>query len=359
MVKLILSNFRCRTVSYIVVCVELVILLIVCNVLLNQLIPFIQGEHLYKEMDLSSIVCCTSNVDRATVERHADKVGATVLWRNYRTQYISDDSELQIKPVEKAYLQHFGFADDALAGIQAVVPYSLSGQYKEGGSYSVHINGIGEITFAIAKVLNTDLMFLPPANDTVSSIIGSYPTTIILAMDEENLSNFTASDIYTLQAADAQAVALGLSWYDGIITAMSCEDAKTHNNSLELSQMGMPIIISITAVILCLAGMLSNTLLTIIANERTNGIYYICGYTWRKCAMVQIVSDFLVVIAAILAALGVMLLISKISSGYVALQKIPFIASILIVVTIYTVTEMMGILQIQKNNVAEIVERMK
>ena len=359
MKKLILSHFRRRIVNYIAVCVELVILLIVCNVLLNQLIPFIQGEQLYREMELSNILCCTTNTDKETMEAIADEVGATVLWRNYRAQYISDDSDLRIKPVDIEYMQHFGFAANSSDVIQAVVPSSLSNQYEEGKTYTIHISGIGEITFTVAKVLENDLMFLPPSDNTVSNIIGSYPTTIIMAMDESNLSKFTASDIYTLQAQDAQGAALSLSWYDGIITAMSCEDAQTYNNSFELSQMGMPIIISITAVVLCLAGMLSNTLLTIIANERTNGIYYICGYTWRKCAMVQIVSDFLAVVVSILFALGIMLALSLTSSGYIALQKTPFAASVLIVAVIYAVAEMLGILQIKKNNVAEIAGRMK
>lgn len=267
-------------------------------------------------------------------EKIADEVGATVLWRNYRTQHISDDSDLRIKPVEKEYLRHFGFVSDTVDGIQAVVPSGLSNQYKVGKTYTILINGIGDIIFTVAKVLVNDLMFLPPSDNTVYSIIGSYPTTIILAMDESALSKFTVSDIYTLQAENAQGAALSLSWYDGIITTMSCEDARAYNNSFELSQMGMPIIISITAVVLCLAGMLSNTLLTIIANERINGIYYICGYTWRKCAMVQIVSDFFAVVAAALLALGIMLILSA-TSGYITLQKMPFVVSMLIVAVIY------------------------
>lgn len=359
MKKLILSHFRRRMVNYIAVCVEFVILLIVCNVLLNQLIPFIQSEQLYIEMQLSNILCCTTNTDKEALETVADEVDATVLWRNYRTQYISDDSDLRIKPVEKKYLQHFGFIADTAESMQAVIPSSLSNQYEEGKTYTIHINGIGEISFAVAKVLDNDLMFLPPSDNTVSNIVGSYPTTIILAMDESSLSKFTASDIYTLQARNAKDAALSLSWYDGVITAMSCEDAQSYNNSLELSQMGMPIIISMTAVVLCMAGMLSNTLLTIIANERTNGIYYICGYTWRKCAMVQIVSDLLAVVFAILLALGIMLILSVTSSGYIALQKTPFAASVLIVAVIYVVAEMLGIFQIKKNNVAEIAGRMK
>lgn len=359
MIKLVLSNLRRRTVSYVAVCVELVILLIVCNVLLNQLIPFIQSEQLYVEMELSSILCCTTNADSATIERNADEVGATVLWRNYRTQYVSDNSDLQIKPVESAYLQHFGFNDNTLDGIQAVVPYGLSNLYEKGGKYTIHINGIGEISFVVAKVLENDLMFLPPSGDAVSSIIGNYPTTIILAMDESDLSNFIASDTYTLQATDAPKAVLDLSWCEGVITAMSCEDAKAYNNSLELSQLGMPIIISIAAVVLCLAGMLSNTLLTIIANERSNGIYYICGYTWRKCAMVQIVSDFFAVVISVFIALGIMLLLSEISAGYIAFQKTPFTVSILIVAAIYIVAEVLGVFQVKKHNVAEIVGRMK
>lgn len=361
--KLIFTHLRRRAPNYIAVCVELTVVLLVCNILLNQLLPFIQSQRLYDKLGLSNVLCCTVTTDGETVEEIAGEVGATVLWRNYRGQYALSDENLFIQPVEKSYLSRFGLLsnDEIKDGPIAVVSGSLSSQYITGETYTVVVSEpVGEITFTVAASLDNDLMFIPPSGDAALSIIGSYPHTILLALDNDDLTRFTASDVYTLEVKenDAQRVVNDLSWKEQIVTAMSCEEAHAYSNSLDLSQMGMPIIISLTAVVLCLAGMLSNTLLSIIANERNNAIYYICGYTWRKCALIQIVSDLLIVVCSVLVAFVIMQILSALS-GNISLQQSSFLVSIAIVAAIYVLAETLGIVQIKKKNVAEIAERMK
>ena len=361
--KLIFTHLRRRATNYIAVCVELTVVLLVCNILLNQLLPFIQSQRLYDNLGLSNILCCTVTTDSEAVEEIAEEVGATVLWRNYRGQYALSDESLFIQPVEKSYLSRFGLLsnDEIKDGPIAVVSGSLSAQYITGETYTVVVGEpVGEITFTVAASMDNDLMFIPPSGDAALSIIGSYPHTILLALDSDDLTQFTASDVYTLEAAenDAQRVVEDLSWKEQIVTAMSCEEAQAYSNSLDLSQMGMPIVISLTAVVLCLAGMLSNTLLSIIANERTNAIYYICGYTWRKCALIQIISDLLVLVCSVILAFVIMQILSALS-GNISLQKSSFLVSIAIVAAIYVLAETLGIIQIKKKNVAEIAERMK
>lgn len=362
MKKLIHLHFRRRLANYIAVCVELIVLLLVCNILLSQLIPFIQSEKLYDKLGLSDILCCTTDADEETLEEITNEAGATVLWRNYKGQYTTDET-LFIQPVEKSYFSQFHLLseDEMTNGNIAVISESMSLKYSIGETYTVQLSeDIGEISFTVAGIVDNDLMFIPPSGDAALSIIGSYRHTVLLGLNEEDLSQFHASDIYTLSANgdDAKRVTDDLLWNEQIITAMSCEDAQSYNNSLELSQMGMPIIISITAIVLCLAGMLSNTLLTIIANERNNGIYYICGLTWKRCAVIQIICDlFVVILSTVLTLLG-LLIFSKISD-YIALQRTPFLLSVVIAAIIYLIAEILGILQFKQTNVAEIVERVK
>ncbi len=362
MKKLISLHLRRRLTNYIAVCVELIVLLLVCNILLSQLIPFIQSEQLYDELGLSDVLCCTTTTDRETLERITNEADATILWRNYKGQYTSDET-LFVQPVEKNYFRQFRLlSEDQMTNETiAVISESMSSKYSIGETYTVSISeNIGKITFTVAGIVDNDLMFIPPSGDAALSIIGNYPHTILLGLDEDDLLRFHASDVYTLSANDndAQRVADDLSWEEQIITAMSCEDAQSYNNSLELNQMGMPIIISITAIVLCLAGMLSNTLLTIIANERNNSIYYICGLTWKKCALIQIICDLFVVILSAVLTLIALLIFSKISD-YIVLQRTPFLISVAIAAVMYLIAEILGILQFKKNNVAEIVERVK
>ena len=363
MIKLIFTHLRRRATNYIAVCVELTVVLLVCNILLNQLLPFIHSQRLYNNFGLSNVLCCTVTTDRETVEGITEEVGATVLWRNYRGQYALSDESLFIQPVEKGYLSRFGLVpnDEILNGPIAVVSGSLSSQYITGETYTVTVGpSVGEITFTVAASMDNDLMFIPPSGDAALSIIGYYPHTILLALDSDDLALFIASDVYTLESKeiDAQRVVDELSWKEQIVTAMSCDEAQNYSNSLDLSQMGMPIVISLTAVVLCLAGMLSNTLLSIIANERANAIYYICGYTWKKCALLQIMSDLFIVVCSAILAFAIMQILSALS-GNISLQHNSFLISVAIVAAIYVLAEVFGLIHIKKKNVAEIAERMK
>lgn len=363
MKKLIITLVHRRIANYSAACVELIILLLVGNILMSQLIPFLQSGQLYSKYGLANILCCTVNTDRENAEQIMEKYGAKILWSNYRGEHAISDERLFVQPVEKEYLRRFNLISekDIIKGPVAVVAASLASQYSVGETYTVMVSeSVGEITFVIGAVMDKDLMFIPPSGDASMSIIGSYPNTILLALDEEDLMKFNSSGTYTLEAngKDIQSIVDDLSWNEHVITVMSCEKAKDYNNYLELSQMGMPIIISITAIILCLAGMLSNTLLSIIENERNNGIYYICGCTWKKIALVQIVSDLFVVVVSLVVSLVMMLVLSS-TSQHIILQRTPFLVSVSIVVVIYMIAEILGILQIKKNNVVEIAERMK
>ncbi len=361
MKKLIVTHLKRRLSNYIAVCVELAILILVSNVLLNQLFPFIQSKQLYKEMELSKILCCTVSSGSESVEELAEEVNATLLWRNYIGQVPASDENLYVQPIGKNYLQRFGLisANNIPQESVAIVANSLKSEYEVGNTYTMVIDEtIGEIAFTVIDSLDNDLMFLPPSGNSALSIIGSYPNTILLALDDDVLAQFNASNVYTMEADDAQQVTDNLSFHENVVTVMSCEAAQAYDDAIEIEKMGIPIILSITTIVLCLAGMLSNTLLTIIANERTNGIYYICGYTWKRCAMVQIISDLCVVLLSSVLSLSAMLILSN-TSGYISLEKIPFIASASIVIVIYAIAEILGIQQMKRNNVAEIAGRVK
>lgn len=360
--KMILIHLRKRSANYIAVCVEVTILILVSNILLSQLIPFIQTKQLYNEMGLSQILCCTVNSDRETVRELAESADATLLWRNYIRKPPASNENLYIQPVEKSYLQRFKLTSENLLpqGAVAVIPHSLKSQYEVGQTYTLAIDeNIGEVTFKVIASLDSDLMFLPPSGNSALSIIGNHSNTILLALDETDLVHFNASDVYTMEAENVQQAADNLSFCENVVTVMSCEAAQNYDNAFELKEMGIPIILAITAIVLCLAGLLSNTLLTIIANERTNGIYYICGYTWKKCALIQVIGDLCMVLLSIVFAIVVLFILEKTSGEYIALEKLPFIVSMVIIALIYAVTEALGIQQMKKNNVAEIAGRIK
>lgn len=97
---------------------------------------------------------------------------------------------------------------------------------------------------------------------------------------------------------------------------------------------------------------------TLWFTSRGNSIYYICGLTWKKCALIQIICDLFVVILSAMLTLIALLIFSKISD-YIVLQRTPFLISVAIAAVMYLIAEILGILQFKKNNVAEIVERVK
>ena len=359
--KLVLAQLARRIKSNFAVCVEVIVLIIVCNVLLGQLIPYVQGELLYKNCSLSQIVCCTSDAGEVTVEELASAVEASVLQRNYKSKVVSEE-DLWLQPVSTSYVARI-FSENidvSAGGIPAIVPRSLSSKFKQDQSYSLTVYDMSEpVCFTVVHTLNNDMMFLPPAGNTVEMVSKS-PNTVLLVVDDSTSELFELSDVYTMDVGsqDVNAVISLLTENGGVEMAMSVKAAREYSNTFDLHMMGMPIIIAVTVVLLCLAGMLSNTLLSVISNERLNSIYYICGYTWKKCAIVQAITDLLIVLCGILISLIVLLLLSK-TDGSIQLQKFEFIISTGIALSIWILAETMGISQISKSNVAELAERIK
>jgi len=359
--KLILAQLARRMKSNLAVCLEVIVLIIVCNVLLGQLVPFVQGEILYKNLSLSQIVCCTSDAGEAVVTELASAAGASVLQQNYKSKVISEQN-LWLQPVSISYLERIMPTHTGVSahGIQAIVPRSLSSQFKQGQSYFLAVYGMEDtVDFTVIHTLDNDMMFIPPAGDT-SEIVSRSPNTILLVVDDSTSGLFELSDIYTLDTGtnDTDNVVSFLTDSDSVDMAMSAQMAREYSNTFGLHMMGMPIIITATVVFLCLAGMLSNTLLSIISNERLNSIYYICGYTWRKCAAVQALADLLIVLCGTVVSLIILLVLSK-TGGTIQFQRFEFTISAGIVLSIFILAEVMGISQIRKYNVAELAERMK
>ncbi len=360
--KLIWAQLSRRKKAYIATCVEIVILIVVTNILMNRLIPFVQGEKLFKESSLHKIVCCTSSADESHIASIASTSGATLLWQNFKSETISG-TNITVQPVSLQYFNRILSSNSAYSygEIIAVIPSNLSRQYHQDCSYSLFIDGMeSPIKIHVVHTLANNIMFIPPSSDAASSIISNRPNTILIGIPETMVNYFRLSNIFTLDVGinNPDNVVQALLNSDSISAAMSAYRARDYSNSLDIEMMGMPIIIAVTSVFLCFTGLLSSTLLSIYYNERINCIYYICGYTWAKCALIQIICDLLIIFSAIVISL-VILLYLTVRGGSIVIYNDSFTISIAIVFFLYIFSEVVGITQIRKADVAELVEGIK
>lgn len=362
--KLIIANLRGRLGSYLAVCAQIMIALIVGYIMLGELIPFIQVEITCKNLQLSQIVFCSSLEGEEYVSNAARKAGASVLCRNYQSTKTTD-GEIHIQPVSVGFMTHFGYLDiDSIQSgdnMLAVVPECLSSTYEPGKTYRLSIGkDAQELSFSVATCLDNDILLIPPSGSAAENAVGVRTNTIYTVIPESCEEQFVLSEVYTLtvEGQKGEAVVAALLEQEGIYEAVCEELVRAYYRALDLEMMGIPIIIFICVMVLCFTGVISNTMLTLIHNERLNSIYFICGYTWNQCLRIQLLSDGIVFLSSGVGAFLVMWMLSA-GQEKAAFSADSFGMSAVIVLTIFLLAEAMCLIQSKQNNVAEIAERIK
>lgn len=363
MAKIIAQNLKRHGKSYLGLLAELSVLLVVFNALLGSLVPFLQSKAAYRKLDLSDIVCVTAYTDWAGMREIASQNGLTLLWQDMEScQALNPygDESIQVQPVDESYFDKFDYSyssrmDELPEGDWAVVSGSLKRQYKTGQTYDLTLENGQTVSFTVYAALKNDYMFIPPSESSSSDVISDCPNTLLMVFNEEMPEIFEETYVYTLEAGseeEAEGASEELYSFSAVTAAMAAQEGYEEQNSSDASLMGIPIILAIAAAFLCLAAMIADVLLKNALNERNNGIYYICGFTWAKCSCVQIFSDAVIFLAALAVSFIAVILL-----GNMDFNIFYFLISALSGLVICALAELLGVIRMRKKDAVMIVER--
>lgn len=370
--KIIFSNLSERQKGYIALFVELVILIFVTNVLLNRLIPFMELESVCKKMELGRIICFSMEESEKDSREMAELTDTVWIGQNlegrydkFGTVYVQPVNQMYFDFIKYDYYKKMDF--DGSSTNKVVIVRSLASQYQLGETYSIEINDVdfdgnnSVISFTVVGILENDYVLLPPYGGSVGTMVEERKDAMFLIANPSVISEFGHTNTAMLIAADeerAQAAVDKLLCLSSVSEALCIQTMQQYNTSLKMEMMGTPIILFITTVVLCLTGFISNVMLSIILYERKYSIYYICGISWKKCSAIQMVTDFVPTLAALIVSLVLLLFMHMLQSS-ISFQMKSYFISLLLVLAVYIMSELIGMSQMRKKNVAEIVERMR
>ena len=365
MKKIVLSNLMKHFKSYLGLFAELTLLLVVTFAVLESLIPMLLKARAYDRLALSDVICVTAYTDEEGIAKIADETDLKLLWRNKRQMTVTDSSlsgtsageNISLLAVDETYFERFDYEfsscmDEIPEGNRAVVPEGAAGQYETGKTYTVKTEDGETVTFTVYAVLSSDYLFIPPTEDNSQALLSQSGSVFLLCADDETMDLFEDSYVYMVdvpEGVDAAEAAKELYAYDEVIFALSCKESYEESSLDSLSGLGLPVILAAAAAVLSLTAMLADVLLKTSLNEYKNAIYYLLGFTWRKCMLVQLLSDAAVLACALLASAAVIVFMYGfylkyylICAGYAFL--------------ICAAAEIPGMLRMKKKNAAGITE---
>ena len=363
MVRLVFTNLKRHARSCLGLIVELAVLMVVFFALLNQLLPVLRAEKLYRRLDLNTLICATVYADSDEAETLADTYNLSFLWRDLGEMYVCDDNGelngIRLQGVGAAYFERFEYVffskmDEIPEGNWAVIPKSLEGEYEMGKEYSVSTESGETIIFTVYAVLADDLMFIPPTENYSGNIISQCTDTILLVCSKETAALFDVSYVYCLDVPsgmDQAAVLDSICSESNVIMAMSCEEGWSEQYDSGMNSMKLPVILSIVASFLALAAMIANVLLKTSLNEYIHGIYYMIGLTWGGCVCIQILSDAVVLVSSIAAGAAAVCFI-----GFFDFSLPYFFMSVGYVFIICVLAEIFGTFFMRRRNITQIIE---
>lgn len=369
MEKLIRFELLRRWRKYLSVAIQLTVTVVVCHVLLGELIPFWQQAREYEAWGIDNLVAfsATSEEDAARIRETAEQTGAVYVQQNWQAiGGVSDVREPQVQPVEEGYLRHFSGMLSQTAEAQpgtsaAYVPASLAGLYPPGSELSIEIGPSDWLHITVVGVLPSDYSLQPRFDGDLFNCFDSYPTTILTLLDEENRDFFTPFPSFILDAGSpekAEALAEALAELPEVRQVGSGRDGLQRDQRFRLEMMGLPVILFFIVTTLCLVGAVSNALLTVLEAARDNGILYIGGWTWGRCALRHVLCNLLVLLAALAAAFLVLLVFTG-SGGSIRLNWQYYGISAALVLGITLAGQAGTLVQMRRQNPAQIAERMR
>lgn len=344
---IVLSNLKDRFPAYARIVLMLTVMIFITSILMSNLLPLIHIRQAYKQLELrDSVVIASNNEKSGNIKAAVDICDGKYLGVSFRGRYTYD-SFAYIQPVEKCYFtslpykfktapNYDGF--EKLDSYPAVIASSLAEYYSVGDTCSERLSGkdSAEISFTVVGVLKNDFIYLTPAEDSPSSII-SEQSNYIFVITDENDTMFAKRNLY-----GALANGNTTEFCNAVISTGTVENAFTTQGfedycALELEIIGLPIMLQIISTALCLAGIMSNSILSMVVFQRKYRILFTCGASVSQCRIIQIVTDSVPMATAIIVFAG--LYISTLKFNVLSLNTESTITSLTILAFVFTAAE--------------------
>ncbi|MCD8005687.1 MAG: hypothetical protein LUF29_01730 [Oscillospiraceae bacterium] len=300
---IILSNLKDRFPAYVRVTLMLTVMMFILSSLTEDLLPLIQIRQAYSNLGLENAVEITADSEIKSV---VEDLGGKYLGVSFRGKYTYD-SLAYLQPVEADYFENLNYSFkkkisfNTVDGYPAVVVSSLGSYYTLGEVYTEILSGKDktEVTFTIVGILKNDFVYLTPSEDSPSSVVSEQNNYIFLITDE-NDEIFTQRDVYgALVIGDVTDFCSNIVSTGLVESAVSTAAGFAEYCALELEIMGMTVMLAIISVLLCLAGVISNSILSRTVFAEKYRIISTCGASTAQCRAIQIITDLIPIIAAV------------------------------------------------------------
>ncbi|MCD7785237.1 MAG: hypothetical protein LUH18_06615 [Oscillospiraceae bacterium] len=300
---IILSNLKDRFPAYVRVTLMLTVMMFIFSSLMGDLLPLIQISQAYSRLGLENAVAITADSDIKSV---VEDLGGKYLGVSFRGKYTYD-SFAYLQPVEADYFENLNYSFkkqtscDTIDGYPAVVVSSLGSHYSLGETYTEVLSGKDkpEVTFTVVGTLKNDFVYLTPSGDSPSSVVSEQSNYIFLITNEDD-EIFTKRDVYgALASGDMTDFCSNIVSTGLVESAVSTADGFDEYCSLELEIMGMTVMLAIISVLLCLAGVISNSILSRTVFAEKYRIISTCGASTVQCRAIQIITDSIPIVAAV------------------------------------------------------------
>ena len=338
---------------------QILVVFIVSNILLSKLIPFIENQLFSTKLGVDKIICCTYLGNKKDIKAIDENI--TFVGNNLISEY-SKEGNIKLIPVEEEYFKCLNYPFSKYiashSSIRAIVPKSLSKKYSIGEKYCIETNDNEQIEFEVAGVLSKDYMFIPPTSSAAVELVGEVNDAVFLLGD--NLSDyFDKSNVYMLYSNNPHdKVITELYGLENMAMVMSGREGMDYYLRISLEMLGLPIVLFIVVVFLCIAGVISNVFLSVKAFERKYSICYLCGYSLKNCLVVQFLTDLFVFLAALIFSVCFLWALDDVWKNDFFQMEFFFI-SCSIIFLIYICAELIGYVQMKKIKFIEVIERVK
>lgn len=361
--------------SVAIIMLQIVVTIVVFNLFWSDFQELLQRNQVYESLNLENVACITLEDKNDDILHCLNKIdGITVIGENYNAVSFtseSDSSNVLIQPVSPKYTEVFNgnlskgnwnFDELPSNVLSAVVSKSLSHKYKLSNTYTLYDASDGKsITVYISGVLKSDCMFVPPNSGISTSLINNIPSAMLVYCDEETaqavFGDSIHTSIYTIVAHDRNtlekvAESIDLKKY----AYMDARGAKESDDYFVLSEMGIPLVITIIVLILCVANYSSYSMLSAIKREKEFAVYFICGSTWNNCLKLQLMEDlFIVAVPFVLSIIVCSVLSINRVGAVMSIQGLLLSVGLCIAVMLFS--SFMALLRIKRNSPVEIIRR--
>lgn len=294
---------------------ELFIAIFAMNLVLADFINVFDVTKLYHRLDLEKMICFSTADDTVINNLKSDR---HVLWsskicksnllddsingENIKVDYFTNEL---VEGMKYSDLSGEWFQMNNTNTVQAVVPKSLAEKYQLGKTYTINYleNKNKRLTFRVVGVLENDNMFFLP-NDSYNSLIDKQQNCIMV-YSKNNKDYYQANNKFVVMVKFQNDIALE-NWLienktnSSVSNIAKIDEIWQEQNKFQVGELIVPGLVGSVVLILCVVGLIISNLLTAKTKERSYGIFFLNGATTKICFLIQLISEALPVVIALL-----------------------------------------------------------